>query len=79
MSQRVTTQGPHTQQELLVANKPLDLLCIDFLKNNPSKDGKENVLVLTDAIIKFSQAFAVNYPEGTYGHKDISQQMVLHL
>ena len=24
--------GPHTQQGLLVANNPLDLLCIDFLK-----------------------------------------------
>ena len=32
-----------------VANNPLDLLCIDFLKIDPSKDGKENVLVLTDA------------------------------
>ena len=52
--------GPHTQQELLVANNPLDLLCIEFLKNDPSKDGKENVLVLTDAVIKFSQVFVTN-------------------
>ena len=27
--------GPHTQQGLLVANNPLGLLCIDFLKLDP--------------------------------------------
>ena len=42
--------GPHTQQGLLVANNPLDLLCIDFLKVDP----------LTDAFTKFSQAFVTN-------------------
>ena len=49
--------GPHTQQGSLVANNPLNLLCIDFLKVDPSRDGKENILVLTDAFTKFSQAF----------------------
>ena len=52
--------GLHTQQGLLVANNPLDLLCIDFLKVDPSRDGKENILVLTDAFTKFSQAFVTN-------------------
>ena len=52
--------GPHTQQGLLVANNPLDLLCIDFLKVDPSRDGKENILVLTVAFTKFSQAFIMN-------------------
>ena len=45
---------------LLVANNALDLLCIDFLKVDPSRDGKENILVLTDAFTKFSQAFITN-------------------
>ena len=52
--------GPHTQQGLLIANNPLDLLCIDFLKVDLSRDGKETNLVLTDAFIKFSQAFITN-------------------
>ena len=52
--------GPHTQQGSLVANNPLDLLCIDFLKVDPSRDGMENILVLTDAFTKFSQAFITN-------------------
>ena len=49
--------GPHTQLGSLVANNPLDLLCINLQKIDPSKDGKENVLVLTDVITKLSQAF----------------------
>ena len=52
--------GHHTQQGLLVANNPLDLLCIDFLKVDPSRDSKENILVLTDTFTKFSQAFVTN-------------------
>ena len=52
--------GPHTQQGSLVANNPLDLLGIDFLKVDPSRDGKENILVLTDAFTKFSHAFITN-------------------
>ena len=52
--------GPHTQQGMLVANNPLDLLCIDFPKVDSSRDGKVNILVLTDAFTKFSQAFITN-------------------
>ena len=44
----------------LVTNHPLDLLCIDFLKVNQRRDGKENILVLTDAFTNFSQAFITN-------------------
>ena len=39
-----------------ISNNPLDLLCIDFTKVDPSRTGKENVLVMTDAFTKFSQA-----------------------
>ena len=52
--------GPQTKQRLLITNNPLDLLCIDFLKVDQSRDGKENILVLTDAFTKFSQAFITN-------------------
>ena len=48
---------PKTVQCSLVANQPLELLCIDFTKADASKGGKENVLVLTDAFSKYSQAF----------------------
>ena len=52
--------GPQTQQGLLVANNPMDLLCIDFLKVDPLRENKENILVLTDAFNKFSQAFVTS-------------------
>ena len=42
---------------VIIANNPMDLMCIDFTKVDPSKDGKENILVLTDAFTKFSQVF----------------------
>ena len=52
--------GPQTQQGSLVANNPLDLLCIDFPKADLSRDGKENILTLTDTFTKFSQDFITN-------------------
>ena len=52
-----TAKGPYVDpdppQGSIVANNPMDLLCIDFMKVDPSKDGKENVLVMTDAFSKF--------------------------
>ena len=52
--------GLQTQQRSLVINDPLDLFCTEFLKVDPSRDGKENILVLPDAFNKFSQAFITN-------------------
>ena len=51
--------GPKTQTNTIITNGPLDLLCVDFTTMDPSRDGKENVLVLTDAFSKFSQAFVI--------------------
>ena len=48
---------PNTIPGVIIANNPMDLVCIDFTKVDPSKDSKENILVLTDAFTKFSQAF----------------------
>ena len=40
----------------LEVHNPLDLVCLDFTKIDPSKTGKENILVITDAFTKFSLA-----------------------
>ena len=58
MLQRVITQVCIHNRG--VASNPPDLLCIDFLKEDPSREGKENILALTDAFTKFSQAFIIN-------------------
>ena len=44
----------------LIAHNPLDLVCLDFTKVDPSMGGKENVLVMTDAFTKFSVAVTTN-------------------
>ena len=48
--------GPKIQLGSIIANGPLDL-CVDFTTMHPSMDGKENVLIMTDAFSKFSLAF----------------------
>ena len=48
---------PNTILGVIIADNPMDLMCIDFTKVDPSKDGKESILVLTDAFTKFSQVF----------------------
>ena len=44
------------KQGLLIANHPLEILCLDFTTMDYSKDGKENVLVMTDAFSNFTVA-----------------------
>ena len=48
---------PNTIPDVIIANNPMDLVCIDFTKVDPLKDGKENILVLTEAFTKSSQVF----------------------
>ena len=48
---------PKTKLGMIIANNPMDLLCINFTKVDPLKSSKENILVLTDAFTKFSQVF----------------------
>ena len=54
-------------------------MCIDFTKVNPSKDGKENILVLTDAFTKFSQVFVTPNQKVITVAKNTSGQMVLYV
>ena len=44
----------------LIAHNPLNLVCLDFTKVDPSKGGKENILVMTDAFTKFSVVVTTN-------------------
>ena len=42
----------------LTASRPLEVVCIDFTVLEPSSDGRENVLVMTDVFTKFTVAVA---------------------
>ena len=43
-----------------MTHNPLNLVCLDFTKVDPSKGGKDNVLVMTDAFTKFSVVVTTN-------------------
>ena len=58
--QKVITLSQRLYMGSLVANQPLELLCIDFTKADITKGGKENILVLTNAFSKYSQAFVTS-------------------
>ena len=48
---------PNTIPAVIIASNPINLECDDFTKAGPLQDGKENILVLTDAFTKFRQVF----------------------
>ena len=48
---------PNTIWGVIISSNQRDLVCVDFTKVDPLKDGKRNILVLTNAFTKFSQAF----------------------
>ena len=45
--------GPNVKKGSIIANNPMDLPCMNLATIDPSKDGKENVLVMTDAFSNF--------------------------
>ena len=47
---------PDPSQGSVIANNPMDLLCIDFMNVDPHKDGKENVLIMNNVFSKLSMA-----------------------
>ena len=57
---KVNYNTPKPKFGHLIAHNPLDLVCLDFTKVNPSKGGKENVLVMTDAFTKLSVVVTTN-------------------
>ena len=63
----------------LKANNPLDLICLDFTKIDPSKTGKENVLIITDAFSKFSLAVCTPNQTAKTVAKVLVEKMVSRL
>ena len=53
---RIDYTQPKPKIGHLEAHNPLDLVCLDLTKIDPSKTGKENIPVITDTFTKFSLA-----------------------
>ena len=47
---------PNVKQGSLIANHPLEMLCLYFMMMDHSKDDKENILVMMDAFSNFTVA-----------------------
>ena len=52
---KVPYAGIKVKQGAIIAKNPMELVCVDFTKLDPSARGDENVLVITDAFSKFTQ------------------------
>ena len=59
-----------------IGSSLMDMLCIDFRKMDPSKNGKENVLVMMDAFSKLSSSTRSTCKNGSKGP---NQQRVLNM
>lgn len=56
---------PKTTMGHLLASRPNQILAMDFTYLEPSADGRENVLILTDVFSKYTQAIATRDQKST--------------
>ena len=61
----------------LLATKPLEVLAMDFTQLEPSSDGRENILVLTDVFTKFSIAVPTKDQKATTVVKTLIKEWFL--
>ena len=54
---KAPTPGVRPSMGSIIAERPLDILAIDFTLMEKATDGRENILVMTDVFSKFTQAF----------------------
>ena len=74
---RVITQVHIHNRGCLLPIIPWTCCVLIFLKVDPSRDGKENILVLTDAFHQVQSGLYYQQSEGTYHCQDFSGKMVL--
>ena len=73
---------PNTILGVIIANNQMDLMCIDFTKVDPSKDSKENILVLTYSKILVDKWFyTYGIPSCIHSNKgrSFNNKIMLHL
>ena len=66
-----------TLMQPIMANRPLDILAIDFTVMEPSKGGIENVLVMADVYSKFMIAVATKDQKATTTVKALTREWFL--
>ena len=62
----------------ITTTQPMELLCMDFLKVEPSKGGFENILVVTDHFTKYSLAFPCRNQTAATTAKVLYENVFMH-
>ena len=57
--------GVNPKIKSLIASRPLEIICIDFTQLEKASDGRENVLVITDAFTKYPIAVPTRNQKAT--------------
>ena len=77
----VLAKMPHprvlTSSGNLLANRPLEVLAIDFTVLDPASDGRENVLVMTDVFTTFTHAVPTKHQKATTTAKVLLNEWLL--
>ena len=60
------------------STQPMELVCMDFLKLEPSKGGIENILVVTDHFTKYAQAYATKNQTARTTAKVLFENFIVH-
>lgn len=60
------------------SSQPLELVCMDFLKLEPSKGGVENVLVITDHFSRYAQAYPCRNQTAKTTAKLLYENYIVH-
>ena len=75
---RKTLQVPAVELAPFQTSRPMQLVCIDFLKLEKSKGGYEDVLVITDHFTRYAQAIQTRNQTAVVTAKVLFENFVLH-
>ena len=59
-------------------SQPLEMICMDFLKLEPSKGNIENILVITDHYTKYAQAYPTKNQSAATTAKILFENFIVH-
>ena len=75
---RKSNPGPSAELINIVSRQSIDLVCIDFLTLERSKDGFEKILVITDHFTRYAQAFPTRNELAKTTAKVLFENYIVH-
>ena len=75
---RKTPTNQHAPLVSILTSQPLELLCTDFLKLEPSEGGVQDILVITDHFTRFAQAIPCSSQSAKATAKALYDTFICH-